>query len=73
MELELNPSKCELAIINHINGEEIQTFWCFKELVPKFKLVPAAKSFLLGTPIFGEGISVAMRENVRTSNDKSLN
>ena len=48
--LELNPKKCELTILNHTKEEKIQTFGRFKELLPEFKLVPAAKSFLLGAP-----------------------
>ena len=63
--LELNTKKCELIIINHTKEEEIQTFGCFKELLPELKLVPAAKSFLLVDPLSEEGISVAFRRSVR--------
>ena len=60
--LELSSKKCELIILNHTTEKKIQTFGCFKELLPELKLVPAAKSFLLGTPLSEEGIAVAIRE-----------
>ena len=62
VELELNPKRCEWTILNHTKEEKIQTFGRFKELLPKLKLVPAAKSFLLRAPLSEEDISVAIRE-----------
>ena len=64
--LELNSRKCELTTINHTKEEEIQMFERFKEMLHERKIMPTAKSFLLGAPPppSEKRISVAVREKV---------
>ena len=62
--LEVNPSKCELFLINPQSDECINALASFRKITDGIKLVEKEDLTLLGAPIFPEGINKVLESKL---------